>query len=213
MAASWRAEGKGGAGACARAAPSGEASSCAQQRLARRGQQGARACMSHAWVGQGGARVQEARRAAGSGGARPSSVAAWSGRAPCVRAHGQAERGSRVGVESAAGRSRRRAAFGAHARERSRGEGGSGRRKEGEEKKKGKRKWKMEKKEKEGRERGKKRGGVGIRAAISAPGRPRAASGMRAWSGATRGSRANRERAGVGNRTQEKIFRDKGFGV
>ena len=80
-----------------------------------------------------------------------------------------------------------------------------GREREGERKRKEekKRKWKMEKekeKEKEG-EREKGEGGGGIRAVIATPGRPRAASGTRARSGASRGSRVNRERAGVRNRT------------
>ena len=146
---------------------------------------------------------------------------------PCARTRarvrGQAKRGARAGVESAAGRSKkqggrvstetesgrggargRRAGVGpVRARQREEGREREGRRKEKKRKEEKKRKWKMEKekeKEKEG-EREKGEGGGGIRAVIATPGRPRAASGTRARSGVSRGSRVNRERAGVGNRT------------
>ena len=94
------------------------------------------------------------------------------------------------------------------------------RRKEGERKGKEekKRKWKKwekgKEKEKEGREREKGEGGGGIRAAIAAPGRPRAASGTRARSRATRGPRANSvmdSDVGVGSFEDREIRRENGL--
>ena len=89
-----------------------------------------------------------------------------------------------------------------------------GRREEKKRKQKmGKRKRKR-KKEKEERERKKGEGDGEIRAAIAAPDRPRAASGTRARSGATRGSRANRvvdSDVGVGSFEDREIRRENGL--
>ena len=85
--------------------------------------------------------------------------------------------------------------------------GGAEQRREKEEERGGGKKKRKERKMEKGKikrkggERERKEREGGIRAAISAPGRPRAGSGTRARSGASRGSRANRERAGVRNRT------------
>ena len=78
-----------------------------------------------------------------------------------------------------------------------------GERKRKEEKEKGK--WEREK-EKEG-EREKEERGREIRAGIAARGRPRAAPGMCARSGATRGSRVNR---GVGYGCRGRVIRESG---
>ena len=74
-------------------------------------------------------------------------------------------------------------------------------------------KWEKEK-EKEGGEREKGEGDGEIRAAIAVPGRPHAASGTRARSGATRGSRANRvvdSDVGVGSFEDREIRRENGL--
>jgi len=83
------------------------------------------------------------------------------------------------------------------------------------EKEKGKGKRKRKRKGGE-REREKGEGGGGICAAIAAPGQPRAASGMRVRSGASRGSRVNREKGrGLEIRLleQEKIPRKRVRGL
>jgi len=98
-----------------------------------------------------------------------------------------------------------------------------GRREERKRRKEKKRKWKMEK-EKDEKEREKGERGGGIRAAIAVPGRPRAASGTRARTGASRGSRVNivmdpdvgvgsfrdreiRREIGLSSTTEKKLFK------
>ena len=73
---------------------------------------------------------------------------------------------------------------------------------------------KEKRKEKEGKDREKGEGGGGIRAAIAAPGRPRATSGTRARSVATRGPRADSvmdSDVGVGSFGDREIRRENGL--